>query len=70
MRTAMPYRPRGAAAWGPNAAAARAAAIAKSRIEVVRSSADLVGRLVLAPRIQPRTAVAARNKSSAPATAA
>ena len=32
-RTAMPYRPSGAAAWGPNAAAARAAAIAKSRIE-------------------------------------
>jgi hypothetical protein len=68
MRTAMPYRPRGAAAWGPNAAAARAAAMAKSRIEVVSSSAERVGRADLVPRRRPMTAEAARNRTKAAAT--
>lgn len=66
----MPYRPSGAAAAGPKAAAARAAAIAKSRIEVVSSSAEPVGRADRAPRTRPITADAARNRTKAPATAA
>jgi hypothetical protein len=66
----MPYRPRGAAALGPNAAVARAAAIAKSRIDVVSSRAEPVGRADRAPRRRPMTAVAARNRTRAAATAA
>ena len=66
----MPYRPSGAAARGPNAALASAAAMAKSRIDVVSSSAAPAGRPDRAPSSRPMTAAAARNRASAPATAA
>jgi hypothetical protein len=66
----MPYRPSGAAAAGRKAAAARPAAIAKSRIDVVSRRAAATGRGARRPRRRPTTADASRKTMRAAATAA
>jgi hypothetical protein len=66
----MPYRPSGAAAAGPNAAVARPAAIAKSRMDVVSSRAARAGGVVRMPSARPASAETRMNTARAAATAA
>src|ERR1700691_5925180 len=64
----MPYRPRGAAAFGPKAAEANPAAIAKSRIEMVSSSAFAEDAPPVRPTRRPTTAEASKNTTTAKRT--
>ena len=61
-------KPRGAAAAGPNAAVARPAAMAKSRIDIVRRRAPLTGSAPPRPTSRPIPAETTRKAMTATST--